>query len=131
MLSSKREAQDFFTRHEVWPPGCPAPSPLVHSAFIIGASSPAIVSGEGKPIGGGGKVAMMGGFGGIGMVLWIGLIVAAIWWITQATTNQTNQRATNHRLPESEAPRQLLDERLARGEVTIEQYRELKKALER
>lgn len=73
---------------------------------------------------------MMGGFGGIGMVLWIGLIVAAIWWIAQAVTNQTNQRATSRRAPESKAPRELLDERLARGEVTVEQYRELKKALE-
>jgi hypothetical protein len=34
------------------------------------------------------EASMMGGFGGIGMVLWIGLIVAAIWWIAQAATNR-------------------------------------------
>jgi uncharacterized membrane protein len=70
---------------------------------------------------------MMGGFGGIGMVLWIGLIVAAIWWIAQAATNQ---RAPGQKADALKAPRELLDERLARGEITVEQYRELKKALE-
>lgn len=70
---------------------------------------------------------MMGGFGGIGMVLWIVVIVAAIWWIAQAATNQ---RASSPRAPEAQTPRNVLDERLARGEVTVEQHRELKKALE-
>jgi uncharacterized membrane protein len=70
---------------------------------------------------------MMGGFGGIGMVLWIGVIVAAIWWIVQTATNQ---RAPDHRADALKAPRELLYERLARGEITVEQYRELKKALE-
>lgn len=70
---------------------------------------------------------MMGGFGGIGMVLWIGLIIVGIWWIAQAVTNQ---RASSLRAPEVQTPRNVLDERLARGEVTVEQHRELKKALE-
>ena len=70
---------------------------------------------------------MMGGFGGIGMVLWIGLIIVGIWWIAQAATNQ---RTSSPRAPEAQTPRNVLDERLARGDVTVEQYRELKKALE-
>jgi uncharacterized membrane protein len=70
---------------------------------------------------------MMGGFGGIGMVLWIGLIIAAIWWIAHAAVNQ---RAPGQKTDALKAPRELLDERLARGEITIDQYRELKKVLE-
>jgi uncharacterized membrane protein len=72
---------------------------------------------------------MMGGFGlgGIGMLLWVVVVVAAIWWIAQATTRQ---QGTGPKVPESKTARELLDERLARGDVTVEQYRELKKALE-
>lgn len=72
---------------------------------------------------------MMGGFGfgGIGMVLWVVVIVAAIWWIAQAATKQ---QATGPKTPQSKTARELLDERLARGDVTVEQYRELRKALE-
>lgn len=28
---------------------------------------------------------MMGGFGGFGMLLWIGVIFAAMWWLVQTT----------------------------------------------
>lgn len=71
---------------------------------------------------------MMGGFGGIGMLLWIGVIVAAIWWIAQAATSQRNQLGPPARA--SGTLREVLDERLARGEITLEQHRELRKALE-
>jgi len=71
---------------------------------------------------------MMGGFGGIGMLLWIVVIVAAIWWITQAATSQRNQSGPPTRA--SGTLREVLDERLARGEITLEQHRELRKALE-
>lgn len=70
---------------------------------------------------------MMGGFGGIGMLLWIGVIIAAIWWVAQAATNQ---RASSLKADAASTPRRVLDERLARGEVTVEQYRELRKTLE-
>ncbi len=69
---------------------------------------------------------MMGGFGGAGMLLWIVLIVALIWWLTQGATNQ---RAAGQK-SQARTPRELLDERLARGEITVEQHRELRKALE-
>lgn len=71
---------------------------------------------------------MMGGFGGIGMLLWVGLIVAVIWWIAQAATSQKPQSTPT--APAARAPRDVLDERLARGEINVEQYRELRKALE-
>lgn len=72
---------------------------------------------------------MMGGFGGIGMLLWIVVIVAAIWWITQAATSQGIQSGRPSRA--TGTLREVLDERLARGEITLEQHRELRKALER
>ena len=65
---------------------------------------------------------MMGGFG-IGMLLWVALIVFVVWWIAQSTTGGQTQRTTK-------TSREVLDERLARGEITIDQYRELRKALE-
>lgn len=65
---------------------------------------------------------MMGGFGGIGMVLWIVVLVAVVWWITQTATGQKTQV--------TRGAREVLDERLAGGEITIEQHRELRKALE-
>lgn len=64
----------------------------------------------------------MGGFGGIGMLVWVGVIVAAIWWIAQAATSQKAQP--------TRTARATLDERLARGEITVEQYRELRKAVD-
>ncbi len=71
---------------------------------------------------------MMGGFGGIGMLLWIGVIVAAIWWIAQAATSQRNQSGPSAQA--SGTLREVLNERLARGEITLEQHRELRKTLE-
>ncbi len=71
---------------------------------------------------------MMGGFGGIGMLLWFGVIVAAIWWIAQAATSQRNQSGSSAQA--SGTLREVLNERLARGEITLEQYRGLRKALE-
>ena len=65
---------------------------------------------------------MMGGFG-IGMLLWVALIVFVVWWIAQSATDQRTQHTTK-------TSREVLDERLARGEITIDQYRELRKALE-
>lgn len=72
----------------------------------------------------------MGGFGGIGMVLWIVVLVAAVWWITQTATGQKTQESTQARPQVTRGAREVLDERLARGEITTEQHRELRKALE-
>ncbi len=62
---------------------------------------------------------MMGGFGGLGMLLWVALLA----------TSQKSQSATGSARP-SEQPRELLNARLARGEITLDQYREMRKALE-
>jgi len=73
---------------------------------------------------------MMGGFGfgGIGMLLWIVVIVAAVYWITQTVTGQRVREAPPLKA-DARTPREVLDDRLARGEITIEQYHDLRKAL--
>jgi len=73
---------------------------------------------------------MMGGFGGIGMVLWIVVLVAVVWWITQTATGQKTQEGAQARPQVTRGAREVLDERLAGGEITIEQHGELRKALE-
>jgi uncharacterized membrane protein len=70
---------------------------------------------------------MMGGFGGFGMLLWLGLIVLGIWWFVQAASQKSQSTRSAQG---SDTPRQLLDARLASGEITLDQYRELRKALE-
>lgn len=71
---------------------------------------------------------MMGGFGGIGMLLWAGVIVAVVWWIAQAAGARTGPSALPGQT--SGTPRETLDARLARGDITVEEYRELRKVLE-
>jgi len=67
-------------------------------------------------------IEMMGGFGmGFGGIFWIVLLALVIWAVTSAGAR------TGHR---SEASaKAILDERLARGEITKEQFEELKEAL--
>ncbi len=71
---------------------------------------------------------MMGGFGGGGMLLWLVAIVALVWWLTQTATSRT-AGAPRKTEPER-TPKATLDDRLARGEITIEQYRSLRKEIE-
>lgn len=80
---------------------------------------------------------MMGfGFGGVGMVLvilfWVVLIAAAIWFVARlfpqiagqspSGTNSTKDLATL-------SPEAILKERFARGEITKEQYEEMRRTL--
>lgn len=45
---------------------------------------------------------MMGGFGGLGMLLWVALIVAAVWWITQLATSLDREMCST--IPEEVSP---------------------------
>ena len=66
---------------------------------------------------------MMGGFGmGGGGILWIILLGVAIWAIVSAT-NRTGARAATG------SARDVLDARLARGELSVEEYRKLRETL--
>ncbi len=67
---------------------------------------------------------MMGGFGfgGFGMILWVvflGLIVWAVVAVGRRTSDSTSP----------ERARAILDERFARGEVSVEEYQKLRAAL--
>jgi len=74
---------------------------------------------------------MMGfgmGFGVLGIVImlafWIGLIMLSVWIVKtlfQGTGNPTNTREGN-----ITTPREILDQRYSRGEITREQYELMK-----
>ena len=57
----------------------------------------------------------------LGMVAFWALVAAVIVWIVRETSGRSR--------PESDA-RRVLDERLAHGEIDLEQYRELRRALD-
>jgi putative membrane protein len=60
-------------------------------------------------------------WGSIMMLTWVVIIAAAVWLVTRAMRSGTSRSRAE----------QLLDERLARGDLTTEQYRELKEELRR
>ena len=66
---------------------------------------------------------MMGGFGGMGFggILWIVLIGVVIWAVVKAGT-RTSTASTD-------SARAVLDTRLARGELSVEEYRKLREVL--
>lgn len=68
---------------------------------------------------------MMGGFGfgGFGMILWVVFLGLVVWAFVTAGTRK--QASTS---PEA-APRAILDERFARGELPVEEYQKLRAAL--
>lgn len=68
---------------------------------------------------------MMGGFGlmGAGGLLWIVLLGLVVWAVVAATRQIGSKASTG-------SARATLDERLARGELSIDEYRKLRNALE-
>ncbi len=67
---------------------------------------------------------MMGGFGmGGGAILWIILLGVVVWAIVNATTNRSGAR------PSAGSARETLDARLARGELTVDEYKKLRETL--
>ncbi len=62
---------------------------------------------------------MMGGFG---MILWVVLLGGIVWAVLAA-----GKRTSNSTSPEQ--ARAVLDGRLARGEVSVEEYQKLRAAL--
>lgn len=80
---------------------------------------------------------MMGfGFGGIGMVLvilfWIVLIAAAIWFVARLfpqIAGQSSQRSDAPKELGAPSPDDILKARYARGEITREQFEEMRRTL--
>lgn len=73
---------------------------------------------------------MGGGVGmfGFGMIIWIVILGAVVWAVVQATSR--NARAAGARPSSGQAARDVLDARLARGEVSVEEYKKLRETLE-
>ena len=64
-------------------------------------------------------------FFGMGMMLfWIVVIGLVVWAIIRLTTSKTE------RLDTGETPTRILEKRLARGEITTEQFEELQESLQ-
>ena len=72
---------------------------------------------------------MMGygfGFGGVWMLLfWVFVIAGIVWLVLTLSRSQTRERGSGHDAV------QILEERLARGEIDAEEFRTRRAALER
>ncbi len=66
----------------------------------------------------------MWGFGLLWMVLFWGLLIAGIVWLVQAAVDRPQRRTG------TDDPRQLLDERFARGELSTQEYEERRRVLD-
>ena len=77
-----------------------------------------------------GRFGMMGGFGfgGVPMILfWIVMIVLGVWLISSLAPHTNNQPPSN--VPPAESALDILQKRYARGEITKEQYEEMRRDL--
>ena len=74
---------------------------------------------------GGGGMMGFGGFGLIGLlfnlVIIIGIVVLIIWAVKRFTSGTTNWNQTSG----NQSPREILQARYARGEITREQYQQM------
>lgn len=61
-------------------------------------------------------------------VLWIGFLAAVAWAIVQWVRGGTPVSGSS---PSSKTARELLDERLARGELDLDEYERRRRAIER
>ena len=82
-------------------------------------------------------------FGGFGMgaggwvlmtVFWIVLVAVIVWAIARLVPSRTDdvpepQRCADESRPPAEAPQEILDRRLASGEIDVETYEELRSKL--
>ncbi len=68
---------------------------------------------------------MMGGFG---MLLWLGILGLGVYWLVQ-NLDRSAPRGRGLRSPEREDPFQILKTRYARGEITREEFEQMKRDL--
>lgn len=72
----------------------------------------------------------MGGGGamfGFGMLIWIVILGVIVWAVVQATTRNSQGAA---RPSAGQSAKEILDARLARGDVSVEDYKKLRDTLE-
>lgn len=56
-------------------------------------------------------------WGSLMMLTWVAIIAGAVWLVARSLTGA-------NRPPRSSRGREILEERLARGEISVEEYRE-------
>lgn len=82
---------------------------------------------------GGGMMGGFGGFGGLGILGWIlnmvitigvivGIVLLVIWAVRRLSASSQGQGFTSYRTPGEQTPREILQARYARGEITREEY---------
>lgn len=73
------------------------------------------------------------GWGGMwfGWIFWLIIIILVVWGVVSIVRNSQNRRSADHqKLSESlESPLEILKKRYARGEITKEEFEEMKKEL--
>lgn len=75
--------------------------------------------------------SVIGGEGatfGFGMLIWIVILGVIVWAVVRATS--WNSPSAGTRSAASQSTREILDARLARGEVTVEEYKKLRETIE-
>lgn len=75
------------------------------------------------------------GGSGVGMVLimmlfWLPLIGLGIWLVARVTRSQPNAAAPSAQHHAADSARGILDRRFAKGEISAEQYTEMRRVLE-
>ncbi len=73
---------------------------------------------------------MMGGGGmfGFGMIIWVAILVVIVWAVVRAI-GQGQSAPSLRSSTSSGSARAILDERLAKGELSVEEYKKLRDAL--
>ena len=70
-------------------------------------------------------LGMMGGFGIIGLllslVILVGIVVLVVWAVKRFSTGSTNGNPDSN----NQSPREIVQARYARGEITREQYQQM------
>jgi len=73
------------------------------------------------------------GFGGIGLIVmilfWGGFIIGGVW-LVKTIFSSDQQKNTGMEILSQASPREILNQRYARGEITREQYETMKQDLQ-
>ncbi|NOZ56624.1 MAG: SHOCT domain-containing protein [Calditrichaeota bacterium] len=72
---------------------------------------------------------MMFGMGVFGILFWIAVIGLVIWGINQITQSSRQRQLPGGRPPADESPLGILKQRYARGEISKEQFEQMKREL--
>lgn len=66
---------------------------------------------------------------GLGWIFWVVIIGGAIWLISRQFNNGTTNQSTHQSANQTEMPLDILKKRYARGEITEDEYKEMRRNL--